>query len=382
MPIIEKFNAEQVNNIYPEASMIPPMKIWSLPKNKKDKLKELCDSKDYLASLKIDGYFYALNRTENHVYLFSRNAGVNGLLTEKIDNMPHLKEAALRLPKDTLLCGEVFVPGGTSKDVTRFMGCLADKAVERQNKEGQLCYYINDVITCNGEDVRDLPFEDRAEIIKDIYRDFLSDYNFISVANNFDENIYETAMQLIANGEEGVVLKKKDSLYIADKRPAWSSIKIKAEDTLDVVITGFENPTKEYRGTEIETWPYWIIENRNPLDWTLFKKIEIGAPKEEIKSPDFRTIPVTKHYYYGWKNAIRIGVYTDKKEIINIGTISSGLTDEMRREFAVNPQEYINKVIEVKCMSVDKKEKTIRHGFFLKFRDDKEPESCLESDIF
>jgi len=33
-------------------------------------------------------------------------------------------------------------------------------------------------------------------------------------------------------------------------------------------------------------------------------------------------------------------------------------------------------------MSVDKKEHSIRHGFFLKFRDDKNPSDCLISEIF
>ncbi len=61
-------------------------------------------------------------------------------LTEKLDHVPHLAEWAKQLPNGTILCGEIYYPNGTSKDVTKVMGALADKAIARQKK--MVCFII------------------------------------------------------------------------------------------------------------------------------------------------------------------------------------------------------------------------------------------------
>jgi len=366
MALCVGFDEEKVQNIHPEASMIKAMEIWQLPKNKRGNLKEYCDGGQYLASLKRDGYFYWLNKTPQYAYLFSRKAGVSGFLTEKSKNVPHLFEAAQNLPADTLIAGEVYVPGKTSKGVTRIMGCLPPKAIERQEAEGYVHYYLIDIVMLAGEDLRDKPFEERIEILQEVYVKYFVDNEYISLAENIDTDIYDTAVALMEQGEEGMVLKKKDSLYECGKRPAWSSIKIKQENTLDVVITGFCAPTKEYAGKNLGVWEYWIAENPTADNMDLHEDM----------------IPVTKAYYYGWKNAIEVSAYNKDGELEKIGTISSGLTDELRKEFAENPEKYLNTVVEIKCMSVDAADHSIRHGYLLKFRDDKNPEDCTFSQIF
>lgn len=362
-PLIVKFDKAKVHALYPEASMVPAMLIWQLPKNKRANLEEYCGNGDYLASKKLDGFFYMFNKTPNYSYLFSRNAGVNGLLTEKLDRVPQIRAALSMLPPDTLIVGEIYVPGKTSKAVTRIMGSLAPKAIARQNDEGWLHYYLNDIVTLDGVDLRDKPFSERIKILGEVFDTYLAkNEGYVSLAENISENIYETAIELMEAGEEGMVLKHKDSLYECGKRPAWSSIKIKQEDTVDVVITGFCNPTMEYKGTELETWPYWM---------------DIADEYGEV----FKT-PVTKHYYNGWKNAIEISAYDSHGELVKIGTVSSGLNDAMRQAFATSPECYLNRVAEIKCMSVDADEHTIRHGYFLTLREDKNPEDCKFSIIF
>lgn len=366
--LINKFEEEKVHALYPEASMLPPMLMWSLPSNKEQNLQEYCESGDYLASVKKDGYFYMLNKTPNHTYLFSRSPSVKTkLLTEKSANVPHLVEAAEALPADTILMGEIYIPGQTSSGVTRIMGSLPKKAIDRQEKEGYVYYYLFDVVMYDGKSLLETPFEERYKILQEIYNTYFVDVPFVEYAEQVDTNIYETIFQWIAEGEEGAVLRRKDFTYQPGKRPAWSSIKVKQETTVDVILTGFEDPTKEYKGKELDTWEYWKEES--------FEDPQHGQGM-------VRKIPVTKAYYYGWKNRVYISAYNSNGELEEIGTISSGLTDELRQAFAENPEKYINRVIEIKCMSVDKKEHSIRHGFFLKFRDDKNPEDCLIKDIF
>ena len=91
--------------------------------------------------------------------------------------------------------------------------------------------------------------------------------------------------------------------------------------------------------------------------------------------------PVTKPYFNGWKTGIRIGCYSGSS-LYCIGTISSGLTDELREEFSTHPEKYINKVIEINCMDKENKEKTLRHGYFKCFREDKNPSECTIQSIF
>ena len=76
-----------------------------------------------------------------------------------------------------------------------------------------------------------------------------------------------------------------------------------------------------------------------------------------------------------------LGCYKDGK-LIEVGKLASGLTDEMREDMAEHPENYLNKVIQVSCMSVDPKEGTIRHPVWEMMREDKNPEDCVWEDIF
>jgi ATP-dependent DNA ligase len=147
-------------------------------------------------------------------------------------------------------------------------------------------------------------------------------------------------------------------------------LKAKQVDYIDAVIIGFKDPEINYTGKEIETWQYWI-------DNYYMKPLPVGLHYKEKNAA-----PVTKHYYFGWKNAIEIGAYDEQGKIHSIGTIASGLTDSIRAGLAENPEKYLHKVVELQCMMKDNKEQTLRHGFFLRFRDDKNPEDCKLKDIF
>ena len=91
--------------------------------------------------------------------------------------------------------------------------------------------------------------------------------------------------------------------------------------------------------------------------------------------------PITKPYFYDWKNAIRLGAFKDGK-IIEVGRVASGLSDEDRADMANNPEDWIMSVVEIECMSLNKKDYTIRHPVFVRRRDDKNPEECVLNEIF
>lgn len=364
------FNREIVNEVYPEAIMIEAMRIWSLPKHKENELQKHAEGGEYFGQIKKDGFFYQFNRTENHCYLFSRNESrENGLLTEKINNVPHIKNALSVLPKDTIIIGEIYVPGGTSKDTTRIMGCLPATAVKRQEDEGLIHYYIHDIIGFNGVSMLKMPAIKRYEVLEKVVKNFnLLSYDFIELAEMHTDNLFEKIGTALENGEEGMVLKHKNAPYSPGKKPAWSAIKCKKVDYADVVCMGFEDPTKDYSGTELETWELWVNAEGNKCKGQYY-----GVEGYS---------PVTKPYFNDWKTSIKIGAYNDKNELKEIGTVSSGITDELRKDFAENADKYIGEVMMVQCMEKDTKAQTMRHPIFKGFRNDKNVKECTLEDIF
>ena len=359
--------------------MIEPMKIWKLPDNKEHMFSEICESGNYFAQEKIDGFWYQFEKTSNHSYLFSRSTSVvSGLLSEKSANVPHIVEALDVLPPNTILIGEIFYPQKTSKDVTTIMGCLPKTAIERQ-KNNLIHYYVHDIIYYNDVNLINTAAINRYKILEKIWEKHnLSQYGFLHLAEAFEQNIEVKTAEILNNGGEGVVLKKKDLPYYPGKRPAWSTLKIKKTDTVDLVCIGFCNATKEYTGKELETWPYWekSIDLFESETVNSFLKTDICHYGEE------GWFPITKGWYHGWKTAMRIGAYDDNGNLVEIGTVSSGLTDTDKERMATHPQEYLNQVFCLSCMEKDNKEHTLRHPILIGKHPDKSAKDCKISEIF
>jgi len=371
------FSKELIEKYAPGADCVEPMGIWKLPKGKENMFTQLAESGDYFAEVKKDGYWYQYEKTtDGQVYLFSRSVSkTTGILTEKSENVPHIIEALQAVPNGTTIIGEIYYPGKESKDVTRIMGCLADKAIQRQEEEGYIHFYIHDMIKYKNVDFKNVGASERYDALKVMYNDqALYEYPYIELANAYYENIPEKVIDVLDQGEEGMVLKRKTSPYTPGKRPAWATLKIKKVDYLDAVCLGFCDATKEYTGKDLDNWNFNTSVDDNRLQGS-YKTLCEEYDKDNV-------IPVTKGYYYGWKTAIRVGAYTDEGELIEIGTVASGLTDELREDFAQNPDKYLNKVVKIQCMELDKQALSLRHPFFKGFRDDKDPEQCLISDIF
>jgi ATP-dependent DNA ligase len=365
------FDKQKIAELYPGAEnlMLEAQLIWKLPPGKENMFEEVCESGEYFLTEKIDGALYQFVKTDDNAYLFGRTISkTTGLLTEKLDNVPHIKEALSVLPPTTVLIGEIYYPGGTSKNVTSIMGCLPKKAIERQ-KNNLIHYYAHDIIFCDGKDLTGVGAEDRYNILASLWEKYnLDSYDFLRLAEKKDSDFPAILANILASGGEGIVLKKKNAIYTPGKRPAWSSIKVKTVDTIDLVCTGLCKPTKEYTGKELETWSYWA------------KGEELA---NENKYGEEGWEPITKPYYLGVITSMEIGVY-DKQggNLIKIGTVSSGFTDADRVEMTYYPENFIGHVFEFSCMSIDKKEHTLRHPVYVGRRDDKNPQECTIEAVF
>ena len=379
------FDKDKIHELYPEAEnlMIEPMLIWKLPAGKESMLSEVCSNGEYFLEEKIDGAFYQFVKTENHSYLFGRTVSkLSGVLTEKSDNVPHLKEALSCLPAGTILIGEIYVPGGTSKDTVSIMGCLPALAIKRQEKE-PIHYYVHDIIAYDTVNLIDSPADLRYKILAAIWEKHnLNQYSFLRLATRVDEDMEAEISRILKSGGEGAVLKKKDYPYTPGKRPAWSTIKVKQMDSIDLICTGFCDATKEYTGKELATWEYWEERGERSQDGEYTWLLSEGQYYEDYFHNPHIYRPVTKPYFLGWKTAIRIGAYNDNGELVDLGTVSSGLTDDNKREMTENPDLWLGHVVALDCMQIDKKEHTLRHPVFKCKRDDKDAKDCVISEIF
>lgn len=392
------FDFDKVEALYPQAGdlMWSPMLMWKLPSNKQYMFEEVCANGEYFGSLKKDGACYQLVKTQDYEYLFGRTVSrTTGLLTEKIANVPHIQEVAKSFPPRTVIVTEIYYPGKTSRNTTAIMGCLPDLAISRQ-KNNPIHAYCHDILYYDGVDLRNAGALDRYKILKAIWEKHnLGEQDFMELAEPIFDNIYEACMRALANGEEGLVLRKKTAPWTPDKRPAWDTIKMKKMDSADLVCTSLYDATVEYSGkldlgenycgTEAKQWPYWAVFKNIPMgeSSTLsFVEMVPTDTQKVIRSPEFVTKPVTKGFYYGWKTAMGIGGLDENGKLVEVGTVSSGLTDEDCENMSKHPDDYIGHVFHFNCMEKSSKDRTMRHASLIGRREDKNANECLLQEEF
>lgn len=343
-------------------------RYWSFPKtfkgDPKEETKNMILSGTYLGARKMDGAYYRfIKDMEGNMTLQGRNKGVSGEYLDKIDHVPHLMNFFSELPNGTCLLGEIYFPNNEgSSEVTKIMGCLTPKAIERQEKGDKLHYYIFDIWALDGVSYMNKACQDRFEELNTCARIYEDSY--VRWARYYEGNELWIHLQtILANGGEGIVMTKKGTVPQPGKRPARKTLKVKKElaDNIDCFFTGrFSSPTRLYSGKEIRTWRYWEnLRTGEKMEGEYFECYHNGDAIE----------PVTKPYFNGWAGSLEIAVLKDGA-VMPIGFLS-GLVDEIKAQ----PGAMKNKCIEVAAMEV-LPTGGIRHGKLNQFRPDLNPEDC------
>ena len=307
------------------------------------RLESLLLSKDYLADEKIDGCHYL---TFSH--RFFSTEGV-----EKTHNYPHIRDffKSLQMP-NLILDGEIFYPGKTSQFCTRVTGSSPDVAIAFQNDYSPIHYVIWDILrTPKGTWLLNEPQWKRRKILEEFYNRFIAGTqiaDYVHLINYTVDNKKEFYKDLIAEGKEGIVLKSLSGFYIMGKKPMWQWMKLKQKDTADFFITGYKPAEVEYTGKNIETWPFWKEVN--------------GVIR-----------PVTKNYYNNWIGALELSAFVNGE--VRVICYCSGFTEELRADFSVNMNKYINRAVKISFM--EKTEAGIpRHPRFEQFHESKTASEC------
>ncbi|WP_202078965.1 RNA ligase family protein [Caldalkalibacillus salinus] len=182
---------------------------------------------DYLYQLKYDGHRCLLSfDLESGTQLYTRRQ------TNCTVQYPEITEVNLNA-KHAVLDGEMIVldEGKPCFDsvMTRFR-TRNPYTIERQRHSLPAQFIVFDVLYYNGKSLLHTPLEERLAILSEI----IPETKVISTAKIFDDGhrLFEAAVKMDL---EGIVAKKKGSLYELDKRSqAWVKVKHYHYDVVDI----------------------------------------------------------------------------------------------------------------------------------------------------
>lgn len=342
------------------------MKYWTPTKGKnlKEELNNMIYSGDFCLSHKKDGYWFTIIK-DNKGELFSRprNKNVQGGYTSKIEWIPHIAETFKNIPNGTILIGEIYLKNNEqSKAVTSLLGCLKDKAIQRQEKGEKLTFYIFDCLAFDGHNISQNELIERVDVAKMIYEKFLRNNPYIEMAEYVEEpnKMMDYIASVLEAGGEGVVVQRKDNPYEFGKRTARHSLKVKKEldKEVDCFLTGnYKDATWEYTGKEVENWKYWFdLKNNQKKEGIFYEDFQNGAPIE----------PISKGAFYGWAGSVEIGVIKGD-EIIPIGWISN-VTEEVKRGIVEDNSSWARRVVKINAMMMESDTHNFRHARIIEWR--------------
>ena len=190
------------------------------------------DEPGWVYEIKWDGY-RAIS------YLNAGNAEIRSRNNKSFDEKFYPIHQALKNWKiNAVVDGEIIVQ--TEKGVPHF----EDLQGWRSEADGQLAYYVFDILWLEGKNLMDFPLSERREILKSL----VPAEGIIRLSKNHEatgNEFYELAAKMDL---EGIIAKKSDSKYIPDTRSKeW--LKIKTEKRQEAVIGGYtvnENTTKKF----------------------------------------------------------------------------------------------------------------------------------------
>lgn len=245
----------------------------------KEKIEAAYSNPDYVAEKKFDGSRYTIQvDIKGKIYLQSRSLSVNGGMCDKTDRVPQIINEAKCLKPGTVLDGEIDIREGRNFHyVQGCMGSLPERAIQIQKEDKMLYYKCFDIIEYEGKDLKNIPLRERRKILEDLFKENIFKY-IILVSQVKDEKgkraLFDTEIEL---GSEGIILKNLNSIYVEDKRPSNTWLKVKLTQTYDGIVIGYNLGTGKYTGT------VGSLKVAQYLNGELIEVAECGGMKDELR---------------------------------------------------------------------------------------------------
>jgi bifunctional non-homologous end joining protein LigD len=204
----------------------------------------------------------------------------------------------------------------------RVLGSGLDVAIMKQD-EGKkyLSYYVFDLLSFDGHDIRQLPLDERTSTLFDFMSPYAPSHVRPVLATAVEDSYHANNIEQF---KEGSVLKLRDAPYMGKRSKAWLKWKVNPDE--DVVVMGFVEGKGKYEGT-------------------------LGA--------------------------IEFGQYVPPCTLQARG-FCAGMTDDMRNRIWQNKYTYLHKVMRIQHFGV-LANGGFRHPQFKGMRSDKRPEECVWS---
>lgn len=346
-------------------------------------LEQMAASGNYLWAEKFDGNFargvITFERSALQTRGISRVTGTYSELQEKVFFWDSVVNAFQH--GDTVILGELYLPGGIDRDVGSISRCLPEKARARQ-KDHKLEWRIFDVLVLDGIDMINSPIEERVlhipEVVKRISNPLVQGIEYHEMTESFFEELNE----IFARKGEGAICYKKGIVYTPGKRSsAWTTMKVKQEisNDIDALISGLVPCEKIYNGGDVSHWQYWQNTRTGELvQGSYFGEYQTGGSYE----------PVTKNFFFNLPGAIYTSVYDNNHNLIPLCKVA-GLTDDFKEQLRDNFDEYYLCPVTLGGMMVSTAGASssgvgvsIRHPYIKSIRrDDISPDDCTLSKI-
>ena len=233
----------------------------------------LPEGSEWLYEVKFDGYRCLAGRDKNGVTLWSRRGN---LFTTQF---PRIAVACERLPADTLLDGEIVAVDKSRR--------ISFNLLQHHRSHAQtLLFYAFDVIVCRGKSLINVPLEKRRRLLNDMAADLKNGSRFLSVSETIDASLVDLVRVVEEFGFEGVVAKRKDSLYESGKRSgAWVKYKINQgqefviggyvpDHPFDSIIVGYYQDDKLYYAAKVRNG--FVARTRSDV-FQRFKGLQVDA---------------------------------------------------------------------------------------------------------
>lgn len=398
---------------------------------------EALNSEDYFIEEKFDGtrgilQFFSQECIESGEIVgaigwcrvFSRRISKKtNFYTENTDSVPQLRDIDVPSLDGTVLDGEMFINGRPFKDVSSTLNCLWDKAIDRQLELGFISFHAFDIIKYKGIDLRKMPlhrrkvylhlaieeanspyieevtyqscgkevcvcdYEDTHGHISDVYKslkakDLLDCYPTFS--KEAEKGLSHDTVHLsprafyeyiVATGGEGVIVKPKNGKY-RHKR-GWEYSKIKKFLTRELILIGFDEPTREYKGKAPKNWAYY--EGDTPVTKHYYNK-QVGNMILGVLITQEELDKIPKNKRGNLHQSVCVNIYDNDSVYVMEVCECGGYDDETRAYFTRNQKKLVGSVVEVKANELFHDTGKLRHPRYLRMRYDKEAERCTWKD--
>lgn len=298
---------------------------------------KLCDSGDYLYSLKYDGRWSraVINQdgfTALQIDVSNWRSRFFGSIGDKV---PWWEQVVNSFDKTTVILGIIYPISYEGKKITGEMKNTVNSIIHKSPKNAiavqhvtPLVWYVFDVLCYEGECLLQIPMAERVKYIQKVVekinhpRVIGAQYKPILSARIFEKDYTEA----LENGARGAILYHRQMEYgkpIFSHRPVY--VNAFSQGRIDTVvltrplkrrfyamIMGVAPPVKEYQGEDLTYHSYW----QNLKTGELLS----GYYSGQYNSGVLNLIPITEEYYFQKPGGVKIGVFSKDKKLIHIGT--------------------------------------------------------------